>query len=190
MEFQRDERAAEIAFFTRGDALGGRAWFDRDGACRIGGVAGVQVRIGSLVVGLELLGARTVRERVGRSRGVFYLCGRLLRLRCQRFPRTSGWPWVDRRTAETLARGLEGLLAELDDGEPAGIELVVRELLYDAAPWSAARVDDRAAAGVRVELRLPRMLGPLRELAVAGIREALAPALAPLRLDIVEAPRT
>lgn len=187
IELQRDERAGEVAVFTAGDALGVRAWIDLDGACRIGGVGGVQVRVGPWVLGLELLGARTIGERLGRPAGVRYLVGGLVRLRTQRFPGASGWPRVDRRTAEALTRAMEGLLCDLS-GEPVGPERLVREVLADGAPWAAARVDDEPA-GLRVRVRLPRALGPLRPLAVDGIRRILEE-FAPLRVRVQEAERT
>lgn len=68
IEVQRDGGPAASLTMSFGTWLWARVWADAAGAAKIGGLAGASVRAGGNIVGVELLGAARLRERLGRVR--------------------------------------------------------------------------------------------------------------------------
>ena len=113
-----------------------QAWADAAGAANVGGLLGVSLRTRGEVVGVELLGAARLRERLGE------VPGRLVRV----FREST-------RRPDLLSRVMLDILDTTRDS-PVGLrQRLARQVALHLAPW--ARVETR---GENVEITVPRWL--------------------------------
>lgn len=144
IEVRREDGPAASLTLSFGTWLWARVWGDVAGAAKIGGLAGMSVRAGGHLLGVELLGAARLRERFVKAHG------RLVR----RFHENL-------RRLDVLEKVEQELLRTCGNSPLDARQRFVSCIAANLAPWAGITIEAE-----RVVIKVPRWLpeASIREL--------------------------